>query len=281
MTSADWGPPGFRPERPHGTLRDVVQAGTHFDITGDGPALVLIHGVGLDLAMWEPVARRLANDYTVIRYDMLGHGGSAKPPAELTLRSFVSQLGEFADYLRLDRFALVGFSMGAMVALAYAVERPERISRLGLLNSVFERSRAEQAAVQERLRRAEAEGPAALIDAALERWFSRSWRAANPQAVEAVRRRLENNDDRGFLTAYRVFAGADAGRAGSLETIACPVLVATGAADRGSTPRMTRRLAAGFGNARAVVLDGLAHMAPVEGADSVTALLRDLLENPA
>ena len=277
-TIAEWGPPGFIPERKYGQLRDRVQAGTHFDIAGAGPAVVLVHGVGLDLAMWDDVAARLATAFTVIRYDMLGHGGSAKVNEPKTLGSFVRQLEDFADYLRLDRFALAGFSMGSMVAQAYALANPGRLAALALLNAVFERNAEQRGAVLARLATAEAEGPQALIDAAIERWFPAAFRQSRPQVVAAVRSRLENNDAHGFLAAYRVFAETDQGLAGRAGAIECPALVATGELDTGSTPEMTRRLAAAIPGGRATILPGLAHMAPVEDGAAVAALLREFLE---
>lgn len=273
----DWTPPGFIPERTYGQLRDRVQAGTHFDIAGSGPAVMLIHGVGLDLAMWDDIAERLARTYTVIRYDMLGHGGSAKVNEPMKLAWFVRQLEDFVEYLRLARFALVGFSMGALVAQGYAAAHPGRLTALALLNSVYERTPAQQGPLLARLATAEAQGPHAIIDAAVERWFSPAFRQSRPETIAAIRERLKRNDRYGFLSAYRVFAEADDALAGSAGAIDCPTLVATGENDIGSTPDMTRRLAAAIPGARAEILPGLAHMAPVEGADAVAGLLMEYL----
>jgi pimeloyl-ACP methyl ester carboxylesterase len=78
--------------------------------------VVLIHGVGADLEMWEPVAERLAPLHDVVRYDMLGHGASAKPPGPYRLDDFVDQLRRLVEGLGLERFVLAGFSMGGLVA---------------------------------------------------------------------------------------------------------------------------------------------------------------------
>jgi pimeloyl-ACP methyl ester carboxylesterase len=280
-TIAGWGPPGFIPERTFGQLRDRVQAGTRFDIDGAGPAVMLVHGVGLDLAMWDDVAARLARDFTIIRYDMLGHGGSAKVNEPMTLGSFVRQLEDFADYLRLDRFALVGFSMGAMVAQGYALAHPGRPAALALLNSVHDRTAEQQRAVRARLSTAEAEGPQAIIGAAIERWFSPAFRQSRPEVVATIRERLRGNDRHGFLNAYRVFAEADQALVDRVGGIACPALVATGENDTGSTPDMSRRLAAAIPDGRAAILPGLAHMAPVEDGAAVAGILMNFLKKQA
>ncbi len=275
--AARWAPPGFVPPELHGTIRDRIEAGTHFRVEGRGPAVVLIHGVGLDLEMWGDHVDALTDKYSVIRYDMLGHGASAKPPGELTLRSFVAQLAMVFDYFRLDQAPVIGFSMGALVAQGFALDRADRVAGLILLNGVYNRSPAALRNIRDRVEQADAEGPRALIEAALERWFTPHYRANRPDVVDRIRQRLNDNDRYGFLAAYRVFAGDDAEFAGRLQDIGCPTLVVTGGDDPGSTPAMTLAMAEAIPNARSRVLPGLRHMAPVEGAAEVGTLIGDFL----
>jgi len=141
--------PGQREETMAGTaLGDGMAAATHFRISGQGQPLVLVHGVGLDLSIWGEMASLLEPGYRVIRYDMLGHGRSLKPPGPYRLDDFVRQLAALADHLGLDRFDLAGFSMGGMVALAFAARYPQRLRRLALLHVVYDRSPAQRAAVR-------------------------------------------------------------------------------------------------------------------------------------
>ena len=126
--------------------------GTHYRRSGSGAPIILIHGVGADLEMWEPVAERLAPLHDVVRYDMLGHGASAKPPGPYRLDDFVDQLRRLVDGLGFERFVLAGFSMGGLVAQGFALAAPARVERLVLLNTVFDRSAQERAAVEARVR---------------------------------------------------------------------------------------------------------------------------------
>ena len=276
--SGDWSPPAFVPPALHGSIRDRIEAGTHFRVEGRGPAVVLVHGVGLDLEMWEAQARALQDRYTVIRYDMLCHGASAKPPGDLRLQSFVAQLEMLHDYFKLGRFALIGFSMGALIAQAYALVRPQSLTGLVLMNSVHDRTAAQREAVLSRLRQAERDGPSSIIDAALTRWLSEPFRADNPETVASIRHRLESNDPRGFLAAYRIFAMAEAIQAERLQDIGCPTLVMTGARDSGSTPAMSETMAAAIPNAQCRILPDLMHLAPIEGAAAVNAALAGFLD---
>ena len=252
--------------------------GTHVRIEGQGPPVVLIHGVGLDLDMWTAQADALAARYRVVRYDMLGHGLTARGRGDIGLDDFARQLDDLAQALGLDRFALVGLSMGVLVSLKYAIGHVGRLSALVLMNGVCDRTQEQLAGIRARVAEAEAKGPAVLIEAALERWLGADYRARHPEAVAAIRARLMANDPEDFLAAYRIFAGADPEIAGRLGGIDCPALVTTGELDAGSTPAMSQAMATAMPNATCVILPGLRHLPTAEGARTVNALLLDFLD---
>jgi pimeloyl-ACP methyl ester carboxylesterase len=253
-------------------------------VEGGGPHLVLIHGVGLDLNMWHGVAAPLEPYFTVMRYNMIGHGQTPAAGGELTLDALCDQLAALADQADLPKFHLVGFSMGALVAQAFALSNPYRVNKLVLLSPVYDRSQRERAAVCDRLRDAERNGLEAIADAAIERWFTMELRRDLPQIADAIRGRLLANDPEGFLAAYRLFAGADALIAPHVGQIEHETLILTGERDVGSTPEMARRLAAAMPNATCEILEHLAHMTPIEGASviasKIEAFLTDVSQEP-
>ncbi|MCB1744104.1 MAG: alpha/beta fold hydrolase [Gammaproteobacteria bacterium] len=240
----------------------------------EAPALVLIHGVGLDRNMWMPLAGCLGEDIGLYVYDMLGHGACPTGSTDLRLHDFVHQLEQLLAAAHLHRYALAGFSMGALVAQAHAVRGPVGLDRLILLHSVHQRDAAQQASVRQRLEQAERDGPAAIIEAALDRWFTEAFISKHPRVAAEVRHRLQRNDAAGFLAAYRVFAGRFGLGPFALDRIDCPTLVATGELDSGSTPAMSRSLAALIANARYELFEGLAHLAPIEAPERVADSVR-------
>ncbi len=251
---------------------------TNWVVEGSGPAVVLVHGVGLDLAMWGPQAAALRARRRVLRYDLIGHGATPGLSQPLSLDDFAAQLEDLLDALELERAALVGFSMGALVAQAFALAHPARVERLALLACVHARSRSQSAGVRARLAAVERGGTAATSDAALERWLTPAYRRRHAAAAAAVRQRLEANDRDAFLAAYRLFAHADAELAPRLGAITAPTLVVAGEHDSGSTPAMARRLAATIPGARLHVLPGVRHLFTLEAAADVNSLLLDFLE---
>lgn len=241
--------------------------------SGSGPPVVFVHGVGLDRSMWDGVIARLAPRFTCIAFDMPGHGKTPLPPGEIGLTTYVEALASVVAEIAQPR--VVGFSMGAMVAQAFAAGHPEALSGLVLMNCVYRRDDEQREAIARRVATAERDGPQALIDAAVARWFTPAAQREMPERIAEVRRRLEANDPASFLAAYRVFASADAELVSAVAGISCPVLVMTAEQDVNSTPDMTRALAAALPAGRAEVLPGLAHGAPLEDPERVAGVLED------
>jgi pimeloyl-ACP methyl ester carboxylesterase len=108
----------------------------HYRETGDpsAPPLVALHALGLDARDWDGVAAALAGDYRVLALDQRGHGTSARPDA-YSFELMRDDLARFADALGLDRFTLLGHSMGGTVAFLFAEAQPARIGRLVVVDT--------------------------------------------------------------------------------------------------------------------------------------------------
>jgi pimeloyl-ACP methyl ester carboxylesterase len=102
---------------------------------GDGPPVVLIHGLGESSLVWCSNMEALASRHTVIALDLPGHGASDKPPGAYSLEVMLEFLTDFMDSLELQRPSLVGNSMGGLVSLSVGLDRPERVDKLVLANS--------------------------------------------------------------------------------------------------------------------------------------------------
>jgi pimeloyl-ACP methyl ester carboxylesterase len=102
---------------------------------GEGPVIVLIHGIVSSSATWDPVIPLLAREHTVIAPDLLGHGCSAKPRGDYSLGAYASGVRDLLAALGHDRVTLVGHSLGGGVAMQFAYQFPERVERLALVAS--------------------------------------------------------------------------------------------------------------------------------------------------
>ena len=244
-----------------------------WELQGSGPTVTLVHGFGLNRAMWQWQLPALTPHFRVLTYDLLGHGESAPPSGTPDLATFSRQLRGLLDRCDIERTALVGFSLGGMIARRFALDFPDRLSALVVLHSPHNRSRTERNAVRERVRQAQEHGPSASVDAALERWFTPQFRAESPGRISLIRRWITGNDPNVFARIYRVLAEGDVEIAQGLEQIACPTLVMTGEHDPGNTPAMARAMAGLIPRARLVILPALRHMALAEAPAEVNAPL--------
>ncbi|WP_203335869.1 alpha/beta fold hydrolase [Nocardioides limicola] len=110
----------------HGHRRAYVKAGT-------GPVLLLLHGLACDHTTWDPVIRELAEHYTVIAPDLLGHGDSDKPRADYTLGGYANGMRDLLTVLGIDKCTVVGHSFGGGVAMQFGYQFPERTERMILV----------------------------------------------------------------------------------------------------------------------------------------------------
>lgn len=119
------------------TVRRVTIHGhpVAFRAAGDGPVLVLIHGMARSSDTWEHVLPALARRFTVVAPDLLGHGESAKPRAEYSVSAHANLLRDLLAALGHDHATLVGHSFGGGVAMQLAYQFPERCERLVLVSS--------------------------------------------------------------------------------------------------------------------------------------------------
>jgi 3-oxoadipate enol-lactonase len=108
----------------------------HYLERGRGEPLVLIHGLGCSGADWAFQVALLEKRFHVIIPDLPGSGHSAPPADEYTIGGFAATLWKLLDHLKVSKPNIIGFSLGGAVALEMAIQRPEAVPRLGLINSL-------------------------------------------------------------------------------------------------------------------------------------------------
>jgi flavin reductase (DIM6/NTAB) family NADH-FMN oxidoreductase RutF/pimeloyl-ACP methyl ester carboxylesterase len=251
-----------------------VRNGIAFLEKGRGEPLLLIHGVGLNAEAWGPQIDALSDTHRVIALDMPGHGDSL--PAGAALSDHVAQAVSLLDQLGIARANVVGHSMGGLVALGLALSYPDRVMRVGVLNSVYERSPEARSAVEARAADIARSGTCGDIEQPLRRWLG----AGETPLHQQLRNWLSTMNPAAYATAYKVFATGDRLFSGRLGALAMPALFATGSDDPNSTPEMAQAMAAAAPRGKAAVLAGQRHMMNLVDPEGTTRLIRDLLSQP-
>lgn len=101
-----------------------------FRIAGSGPAILLIHGIGDNSTTWNTVQAKLAQRFTVIAPDLLGHGLSDKPRADYSVAAYANGMRDLLSVLDIERVTIIGHSLGGGVAMQFAYQFPQLVDRL-------------------------------------------------------------------------------------------------------------------------------------------------------
>lgn len=252
---------------------------TAYDVLGDGPPVILVHGLGFNRRMWQWQLDALTPHFRVVQYDLLGHGESAKPAGPYSMTQMVDQLAELMAEVEIETAALVGFSLGGLIVQAFALAHAQKVTALAILNSAHARTSEQRDNIMQRVHQAEASGPNATIEDALQRWFTEGFATRHSAVLDQVRAWVQENDASVYPALYRLLAEADIGLETSIAGITCPVLVLTGGEDAGNSPLMAEQMVAIMPNARLAILPGLKHMALAEDPAMVNELLVPFLRD--
>lgn len=250
------------------------------EVRGKGPAVLFIHGVGLDRRMWAEQLQALGATHTVVTYDLPGHGADAGNDSadNIDLDGYVADLAGLMDKLGCARAVLVGAAFGGAVARRFAIRHPDRVAALALLSQIARRSAAASRSVLERYRSAAEEGIEVILEPALERWLSADFRLRHPQAGDLVRDMVMRTRRQSFLQAYKVFATTDEELAGEANRINCPALLVSGEDDMNSTPADSHALAMVMPEAEVVILPRVRHLISIEAPERLNLELLRFLE---
>jgi 3-oxoadipate enol-lactonase len=252
-------------------------ASVHYEVAGDGPAVLLGHSLLCDGGMWDQVAPRLAERYRVINIDFRGHRRSTAP-GPFALEDLAGDFLAVMDQEGAARAAMIGLSMGAMTALRAALLAPARVAGMVLLDTSAAPEgrwrRLQYALMAMVYRRAGLIPP--LEKRVLPLMFGTGTLAGRPELVEQFRARVREHDRRQL--GHAIDAVTRRGDlSGRLAEIDCPVLVAVGEDDLATTPDRSRRIQQGIRGARLELIADAGHLSAVEQPERVTELCLDLL----
>ncbi len=247
------------------------------------PLLVLGPSLGTSATtLWTAAAQRLAQDFQIVGWDLPGHGtNTLAPPPDLTMadlaRGVLDAVDAMAGDLQLPTFHYAGDSVGGAVGLQLLLDAPQRVASATLLCTGAQIGSAE--AWEERIGTVRASGTAALVTASAERWFGPGFLDRAPDLGSALLRVLADTHDEGYAAVCGALARFDVRH--RLGRITTPVLAVAGSDDVATPPDTLREIADGVPDGHLVVLDGVAHLAPVEAPDEVARLIREHALGPA
>ena len=263
---------------PHVDTNGIV---TFYEDAGQGPAVVLVHGHSADLRLWELQTPALVEaGYRVIRYDVRGHGRSTAPRTGYTWENYAFDLRDLLDSIDVPRAHVVGLSMGGGIALQFALDFPDRVSSLVLVDTAlpgFDYSPEFGSAIEELVAAARAEGPRAA--------FERLW-LTHP-LFDGIRRFPERFElIRTMALAYAAadyldetpYTPPERQAVDRLAELRTPTLVLVGELDIPDFQIIAEVLAGNIAGARLQVIADSGHVPPLEQPEAFNQTLLGFLD---
>jgi pimeloyl-ACP methyl ester carboxylesterase len=236
------------------------------EVEGEGPAVLLVHGLGGTSNFYQCQADALAGSHTVIRVDSAGAGRSANADG-ISVESHADDLAAVLDELGIASAGVVGHSMGTLVVRTFAAKYPERVSALALLGAVREPTEVGRQAQRDRAAVLREKGTAAVAPGVVANALSEGTRRDKPEVAAFVRELVMRQDAEGYARNCEALAAA--GDPGPVAPN-LPLLLITGDEDTVGPPEASTELAEAHGSATVEIVPGIGHWTAVEAAGPVT-----------
>ncbi len=241
--------------------------GIAYHKTGKGPAIILIHGLGLRSESWLEQIKILKKDYTIYSIDLPGHGKSnLLSQSKSTLKGYCSEITKFIKLSNINKPILIGHSLGALITIEIAGNTPNILKSGIAISSVYKRTKDALRKVQKRAEEIK-ENPTqeVMVNNLIKRWFGNSKSLKINNSSKFIEKLLLLNKKynfEGYASAYDLFSRLDGNSQKTIENIKVPMFYITGEKDLNSTPSMSKKLA-NINNQRYVVIKGARHMLPL------------------
>lgn len=258
-------------------VRDMTRFNTQsisLQRRGSGPPLVLLHCLGVDHHFWD-FAEDLARDFTLVSYDLPGHGRSPVPAGAYTIEDLSAQLAELLTRHKIARAHVAGISLGGLIAQHFAATRADMVDRLILIDTTPRYTDELRAMWAERATMARSTGVKALVDGLLKIWFTPQSVTDDTKAVRYVRTTLQKSSGEGYALACEALAEADLRTAAA--RITAPTLVICGDDDIPSFLDSARWLASNIKGARLEWIGKARHASVIERPSEALAIMRKFL----
>lgn len=240
----------------------------------DAPPLVFSNSLGSDFRIWDEVVERLAGRYRILLYDKRGHGLSDAPTGPYTIDDHADDFEALLDHFGIAGAAVVGLSVGGMIAQRLAVRAPDRVKALVLCGTAARIGSQEGWA--DRIGAVERAGIASVADSILELWFTADFRQRRADEFAGWRNMLVRMPADGYVATCATVRDTDL-RADAAR-IAAPVLCVAGDQDGSTPPDLVQATAQLIPGARFTLIENAGHIPCVEQPEVLANLIREHLE---
>lgn len=251
----------------------------HYTIEGDGPVVTMSHALGCNLSLWDEQAQALSARYRVLRYDTRGHGQTSAPPGAYSLEQMADDLHGLLTGLGVTATHFLGISMGGMIGQIFALKYPSMVRSLILSSTTSRYPAAARPVWAERIRAIETKGMEPLVEPALDRWFTATFRVRRQDVMDRVRAMIRSTPPQGYIGCCHAIPTIDVtDRLGEIQR---PALVISGKEDPGTPVAMAREICAAIPSSELAILPSASHLCNLEQPETFNRCLLGFLDKVA
>jgi pimeloyl-ACP methyl ester carboxylesterase len=243
--------------------------------TGEGRDLVVLHSLLTDCRAFDPVLPALAAKHRVTLFNLPGFHGS-QPPMLPLLDGYIATIEDgFQEFEIANDAVLMGNGFGGTLALAFALDHPERIGKLVLSDAAAGFPDQGKDAFRVMAEKVVEGGLGAIAEIAAKRVFSPKYLAAHPEMIEERKRVLLDINPKAFAAACKVLQEADL--VPLLHRLKTPTLVVCGEFDQATPPALNKLIAEKVTGARYIEMPGCGHCPPLEQPEQFLAAIKEFV----
>jgi 3-oxoadipate enol-lactonase len=253
-------------------VAQLGSAAVNYELSGEGPLVVLLHEIGGTLETWSRVAQTLAPRFRTLRYDQRGAGQSSRIASPFSLETQVDDIGALLGSLgERGPCHIAGVAIGAAFAIRFAARHPQRVTSLVLACPAPGVDAARIDYLKLRADAVEREGMSATAEDSLTNSYPPEVRR-DAAIFTAYRECFLANDPKSYAAINRAFADFDV--TPDLAEIKCPALVLSGTHDKLRPPSFVQGIAAKIRNAHYAEIDS-GHIMPAQAPQALAAAMTD------
>ena len=249
-----------------------------YDLSGlpGAPVVTFSHSLATHMGMWDAQAAAMSSRYGVLRYDTRGHGGSDVPAGPYTFPQLVEDARALLSCLGVHRTHFVGISLGGMVGQWLALTYPELLHSLVLCDTSARTAPEARTIWDERIALAAREGMEPHVESTIGRWFTPTFIAEHPEAVDPLRAMIRATDPQGFIACAGAIKTHDLLE--RLPQIKIPTLIIVGKEDPGTPVAAAQAIHELIAGSELVVLESASHLSNLEQAAEFNQTLLAFLD---
>jgi len=247
-----------------------------FNKQSENDPIIFIHGIGLNHEIWDQQINYFKK-YNTIVYDLIGHGKTPFIKKKISMKDFSKQLLKLVDSLNINKFHLVGFSLGSLIARDFASSYGGKLSSLVLFGTVYKRSEDEKRQILNRYETMKLKKDITKVRA-VHRWFTEKFLKKNPEVYKKIYSMLEKTNQETWLKIYKLFVEHQDDDVRTRQ-ITTRTLIITGEEDIGSKPRMSEEICKLIKGSLCKIIKNGKHLCNIECAENFNLTIREFIDN--